>query len=282
MGTHDELTDRVHEILTRAEASSGSLVLRPSSDGETDAATADLLAAAREARDLLESTDPRRVLEALGLATLPDGSEADSIPEAIARGESAQLESLERLLNLAKLASRSDDGELGGAVEGLRETIGEADESTDAAEASDGVGDESERVSSADGPGATAAERDETDESAEESAERLRSAVQSSVSDVGTQLQQLRDQLEAAKGEAGDAEDDTSGEDASNEAETEETDPDEEIDGESSTLEFGTAGGRDSASNSGGRHSTMAPPPSKRADMRGPPHFSTMPDKRGD
>ncbi len=37
----------------------------------------------------------------------------------------------------------------------------------------------------------------------------------------------------------------------------------------------GTASGRPS------RHSTMAPPPSRRADMRGTARLSTMPNKRG-
>jgi len=267
-----QLHDRVHEILTEADASSGSLV---AADGDDESAEMDLFETATEASDLLESADPDELLAAVGLDTLADGTEPDSIPEAIARGEKENVAALQRLLHLSNLADRADDGSLEGAVGDLREAIGERDESAaeaDARTATEGISD------------AESTAGDTEDESTSDLGDRLRSSMQSSFEEFGDDAAQLKERLEAAS--AGTAsseptseadEKDEAANDAADDAEPGEDDDDEGL------LGSGLDGDDDRGTASGGpsRHSTMAPPPSQRADMRGLVRHSTMPNKHG-
>ncbi|TMT85910.1 hypothetical protein E2L06_04605 [Haloterrigena sp. H1] len=284
-----QLHDRVHEVLTEANTSSGSLV---AGDGDDEAAETDLLETATEASDLLESADPDELLAAVGLDTLADGTEPESIPEAIARGEQENVAALQRLLHLAKLADRADDGSLEGAVGDLRKTIGERAESAAAA----GAGNQSDAESTADEGKGETAERDDTavsagddvaasedeaeDESTGDLGDRLRSSMQSSFEEFGDNVAQLKKRLEAASD--GTARSETAnGDDESDKAAADtETGEDDEDEG---LLGSGLGGDRDRGTASGGpsRHSTMAPPPSQRADMRGLVRHSTMPNKHG-
>ncbi len=255
--TDSQLQNRVQEVLTEADASSISLV---AGDGD-EAAEAELLETATEASDLLESADPNELLTAVGLDTLEDGTEPDSIPEAIARGEGERVADLQRLLHLANLADRADEDRLEGAVGNLREAIDDRtasaveDEDRDADE--DRSGDES-----------AATERGDADEMTADLENRLRSSMRTSFEQFGDDVRQLKEQLETASADT------PSREDADADAADDDT-TDEGL------LESGLSGERDHGAASGGstRHSTMAPPPSKRADMRGTARHSTMPSK---
>ena len=342
-----DLHDRVTEILNAAETSSGAMLGDSDEDGDSDGA--DLFEAAREASDLLEDAEPDELLAAVGLDTLPDGSEPDSIPEAIARGDPEQVAELQRLLHLSNLADGdgdADEGALEGAVDELRESIGDGEEDTatddgeredegaetaegeaaeDADETADGdeddglldidlgssdeereadegataadEGDESgarEAVASAaetvseasgldgiigdDGDTEGEAETDgdesidgaEADDEGSDIGDRLRSAVESSLTDVGDDLEGLKDQLQdrsASSVGGADSEDDTA---------------DDEAEDEENGLLGTDLGSGDEGSSAGGdgtRHSTMAPPPSDRADMGRSTRHSTMPKR---
>ncbi|QSW98129.1 hypothetical protein [Haloterrigena alkaliphila] len=341
-----DLHDRVTEILNAAETSSGSMLGGENGDGT------DLLETAEEASDLLESAEPNQLLAAVGLDTLPDGSEPNSIPAAIAQGDPEQVADLQRLLHLSNLADGDgdDEGTLEGAVDELRASIGEREGASSDSDAEEGEGDadgesdagggsddeaedgllesvlgSSEEGDSADGDGGAEAEdADEADESDEseseggareaiesaaetvseaggldgvleseddESAEsedgeadgdetstddggdigdRLRSAVESSLTDVGDDLEGLQDRLQnrSASAVGGDETDD----DENNRADDAEEDEDDgPLDTDLGSSEKRTGGG------DGTRHSTMAPPPSERADMRASTRHSTMP-----
>lgn len=289
----EQLHERVTDVLDRADTESGSALSQPD-ESESDDSTAGVLEAAEEANALLEESDPRALLEAVGLDTLPDGSEPASIPEAIARGDPDEVEDLRRLLRLAKLADRSGD-DLEGAVGELRDRIGdgadgEPDESAER-EVDDGGDEESEPADeSTDEESTDDAETDETEDEAgaegttDDLADRLRSSMESSLGSFSDDIEGLQAKLEeATAGMGGDdgAEDAAADETAAEEADTDEraADAEDEDDG---LLDPDLGGSQDRGTSSGGpsRYSTMAPPPSKRADMKGTARHSTMPGKR--
>ena len=309
-----ELREHVNEVLREADTSSDSLVSTDEADEDDDeAAQTDLLETAAKATDLLESADPDDLLEAVGLDTLPDGTEPDSIPEAITQGDPEHVEALQRLVALSKLADRDDGEALEGAVSELQESIGDGEQAADsdpAGESEDGDGadagakttDEDMGESESDDDGAretieSAAETvseasglddvlehdeksagDESDSDGADTSsafgEQLRSAMESSVDGIGDDLESLRDRLEEASADAADGESESETED---EASDDEADADED-DG---LLDAGLGSNqdRDTSGGSGTRYSTMAPPPSERADMKGTARHSTMPDK---
>ncbi|MFA9501423.1 hypothetical protein ACERIM_01435 [Natrinema sp. H-ect1] len=266
------LRDRVREVLHDADERSGSLVTGDDVDADSD-----LLETAREADDILESADPDDLLGALGLDTLEDGSEPDSIPEAIARGEQERVADLQRLLRLSRLADRADDGGLGDAVDDLQDAIGERAES--AADTAESAVDADDSEGAADGETPAGSDRDdsaagEAESTTDDLGDRLRSAMSDSLADFGDEVSQLKARLEGRS--AGAAESDAD-EAASDEPVAEREDEDERL------LDPGLGGDGERGTATGGpsRHSTMAPPPSKRADMRGTARHSTMPDKHG-
>ncbi|WP_306057506.1 hypothetical protein [Natronococcus wangiae] len=254
----DQLHDRVNEVLNEADAESRSVLA--SDDGESREAERDLLEAADEASELLETADPRELLEALGLGTLPDGSEPDTLPEAIANGDPERVEELHRLLRLARLADRSDDEELEDAVGGLRETIDRAQTGEDDTMTDDTDQNETEQEST-NGDGA-----------ADDLGERLRSAMSSSFEDFDDELTAMQDRIEDAASTVTDDEADEDAEDEASEAD------EGEEDGDDGLLGLGGEDGLGSSDSS--RLSTMAPPPSERADMRAVKRHSTMPKKK--
>ena len=101
----ETLHERVTELLERAEKR----------DDEVDE---DTLEAATAARDLVETTDPDRLLEAFDL------EESATLPQAIAAGDDEAVEDLHALLELAKLADETDRGD------GERPAADETDEDT--------------------------------------------------------------------------------------------------------------------------------------------------------
>ncbi|SEQ44224.1 hypothetical protein [Natrinema salaciae] len=281
--TDSQLQDRVREVLNRADESSVSMLSEDGPDGETG-----LVEAAAEANGILESADSDELLAAVGLDTLEDGTEPASIPEAIARGEQENVEDLHRLLRLSKLADRTDEASLEGAVDDLREAIGERAESTTetAASAADGDDDGGEPAAAEGNADAAeneaaksgTADRGETEsEPTDDVGDRLRSAMRDSFGEFGDEISQLKARLESAHaGSAGSGAADDSAGDETPEAET-----DEDEGGDRGLLGSGLDGGNRGTPGGPSRHSTMAPPPSQRADMRGPVRHSTMPDKHG-
>ncbi len=282
--TDAQLRDRVDEILNQAAASSSSIVADDGSAGADESPEMTLLETAEEANELLETADPAALLAAVGLDTLADGTEPESIPEAIARGDQETLKDLRRLLHLAKLADRANDRDLEATADGLRETIGDRETAgrTDADTTADAE--------------TTASGGDTAEETSDDLGDRLRSSMRSSVERFGDDVVQLRERLEsasegaarsdtsAADGTAADAgsADESGTEEAADEAEAAD---EEETVGEAKDegiLGSGLGGDRTRGTSGGpSRHSTMAPPPSERADMRGVTRHSTMPDKHG-
>ena len=276
----EELHDRVTELLEAADRGVDSLPpLEETSEGDGyDALEAadGLPEAAEDARALLSTTDSRELLEALGLAELPDGREPETIPEAIAGGDQASIADLRVLLKLARVADADHDGEgLEDALEALRDVVESRDEPVDRGDGDRAEDDEETTETDAETTEDTdEAAGDETDaeetveseaaDSADESdGDGLESALQSTVGDAlegfGDDVRDVRDRLEAAT-----------------------ADEDEDVDGEAaeddeSTLDAFDAG--DAASGPSTMYSTMAPPPSERADMRRRTGYSTMPDR---
>lgn len=295
----DELHDRVTDVLDRADTGSGTLLSDASDAADGESPASDVLDAAADASDIVESSEPEALLEALGLDTLPDGTEPDSIPEAIAKGDPDDVENLRRLLHLSKLAERGD--ELEGAVGELRDRIGgedgEAEETEETEPASESESEDEGTSTADDESGDAEGEQDEhaDDESAtDDLAERLRSSMESSLGAFSDDVENLQSKLEEAGAALGGDEDEPADETAeapadkgSGESDGEgradaddegRADADESDDG---LLDPDLGTGRDDggAAEGAARHSTMAPPPSERADMRGVARFSTMPKK---
>lgn len=277
----DDLYDRIAAILDDASTESGALAVPE--DGDGDGADDDLLELAEEAADILEETDPRTLLEAVGLGTLEDGTEPETVPEAITKGQPDRVEELRRLVRLAKLADRSEGGELGDVIDGLREATADEDDADSEADEedaeADGDEDAEDEESTDDDEGA--------DGAADEIEERLRDAVGSSFEEFGADLESVRDQLAAAAGaddgsDEGDEEDgvlDSAGDllDSEDGDGDEAADGDEGDDGEEDD-DDGLLGSDDGlGSSDSSRYSTMAPPPNERADMNAVKRHSTMP-----
>lgn len=307
--------ERVTDILEAADRESGALLStdEPSEDGS-------LLEVAEAASQFLESNDPQAVLEAVGLDTLPDGSEPESIPAAIVRGDEREVEDLKRLMNLAKLADDADGDALADATgllqdrrdddAELEDETAEADDDAasessadDAADATDEAEEDDDQADETDADDATDKSEEDDDgsssvlesladglvddesttgEAAEEAtadvSDALEDAVRSSVTEFGDDVGRLRDRLETAR--ADESADEETGED--DDERTAEDENASEADESDDLLEIDLGGDRDDRSSSRGvvRHSTVAPSPSERADMKGTARFSTMPEKK--
>ncbi|AFZ71786.1 hypothetical protein SAMN05443661_10837 [Natronobacterium gregoryi] len=248
------------EILNAADAASEAVVAGPT---ETNGEAGDLVETATRASDLLESTEPEVLLEAVGLEMLPDGSEPDSIPEAIVEGEPAAVEHLERLLRLGNLADQADKAEIDDVIGVLRA----------AGESKSGRGSEPSA-----GEEATGREQPDGDGSLED---RLRSTMRETVTEFGdevTQIQQRLEEVTAGDGEA--SRDEAGSADEGDEAETADEEPSDETGDEQGDGLFDRLGSDGRRSSRGVvRHSTTAPSPSDRTDMKALARFSTMPDR---
>ncbi|WP_124178437.1 hypothetical protein [Natrarchaeobius halalkaliphilus] len=249
------------ELLDAADAGGASLVGSDDDrDESVEEATSTIRDAAREADELVATTEPNELLEAVGIAVSTDDDADDTIPAAIARGDADRLEDLNRLLSLARLGGRSDEDSQEQAVDLL--TSARKSESVD-----DGV---------------TAGEAD----AGTDLEDRLRSTMSTTIDSAEDELTQLRERLESASAAAvdGRADDENRVEEDESESDTEdETDSEDEktaTEGETDDdgFGFGSAGGRSSSSGRSGRHSTVAPSPSRRADMKAVRRFSTMPE----
>lgn len=314
MSETQTLRERLNELLANAEASLESLPADGADEElaaalSDDGAAADLRETADEAGELLAEADSQEVLEAVGLAELSDGSDAPTIPAAIARGDETQVAELRALAKLAKLSNRweemdaagdgeADDG-LAAEVREVRETFANrsgaleatdesaTDESATDADAGEREEDGAERAESPD---------EGADEETDDVEERLRSAMEVAVGGFGDEVRQARDRLQQLRDEDAEAADEepASGEEtdeeepvAEDETDEEKTAAEEEADEEESTAEEdadagdeGTGGGRGGTSARGSTvHSTMAPPPSDRPDMGRAGRLSTMPDR---
>ena len=124
-----DIEERVTDVLERVRSSVGPA--QPD-DRETIPALLEhkdgdqLRDLAAEANDVVEGNEPEALLGAFDLYRLPDGDEAGSIPEAIARGDPDKVADLRTLVKLSKLSGRLDDqyrDSFESAVEDLRTTI---------------------------------------------------------------------------------------------------------------------------------------------------------------
>jgi hypothetical protein len=302
----DPPDDRVADVLDAASTESGTLL---TSAEDSDDAGENLLDAADEAADLVESMEPPELLEAVGLGSLDDGSEPETVSEAITESDPDRVDDLRRLLRLAELSDQSDADELEDATGGIREAIERTrteddetmteDEESDHADESDDDAEE-EQASTDD----EKTDDEETDGEGESSdlGNRLREAMSSSFEEFGDDLGALEERLEEAasgdededggEGEEGDADDDgllgigddeegdedeASEDEADDEEDDENNEGDEDDDGLLGIGDGDDGGGLGSSDSS--RHSTMAPPPSERADMNAVKRHSTMPKK---
>lgn len=262
-------TEEVREILQDAETASASML-----DDESDSDRPDVLEGAERASAFLESADPPEILEAVGLETLPDGSEPDSIPEAIAQGDPERVDTLQQLFHLANLAETDYEGleTAADALQRSRDEKREEEMSTD---------DQEE-----------ANEPDDDDE-AEESdiGEQIRNAMESTVTDVSNDLEGLTQRLEEATAGVVDGEDEEGADDATDKAEEDDEETDEEgaeadkegaesDEDDDGLLDPGLGSDDGSGSSDRGRLSTVSPSPSERADMNVSTGHSTMPDSK--
>jgi hypothetical protein len=260
----DKYDSRVAEILDKASNESETL-LTP--EAMTDDAGHNLIKVAKEADELVASSEPTELLEAVGLETLPDESEAESVSEAIAKGDSERVEDLHRLLRLAKLGDRSDEETLEDATGGIREAVSQSQaetEGTDQDETPDR--NEAEQESTVDDENEAEAEQG-NGEDIDNLGDRLRTAMGSSFEEIGEIQEQLK---QATTGDENDAD------------EMEETDGESDDDNKDDSGLFGLGddGSDGGLGSSGSSHySTMAPPPSERADMHAVKRYSTMPKR---
>lgn len=261
----------------------------------------DLADHAEDAREVLETNDPKAVLEAVGLAELPDGSEPSSIPEAIARGSEERVRELHALVTLASLAEWGEDedaDELEAVLSDLRETLAEGEPEVGGEEEPDGdgpsegetPGDETDDEATDKGT-PDAARGDETEEKAPDSTgeeatdedtgndesgsgleDVLKTAAGTTVEEFSDDLETLRGRLESLTGDDEDAEE---AEETEDEVEQEEEKIDDEADED--LFDFGDGPDGDERGGRSTRHSTM--PSSRRADMRAVRRHSTMPKR---
>ncbi|ELY56134.1 hypothetical protein C491_14342 [Natronococcus amylolyticus DSM 10524] len=261
----DEYDTRVAEILDEASTESETL-LAP--EASADDAGRDLLEVAREADEFVASSEPTALLEAVGLGTLPDGSEAESVFEAIARGDPERVEDLHRLLRLAKLGDRSDEDTLEDATSGIREAIQRAQSETEREDTD--RDDPSDREPTTDEESEAEAEEG-NGEAAADLGDRLREAMKSPLETFGDEIGDVQNQLEGVMAN------DTDGKGDGDEAE--ETDTREADEGDDGLLGLSDDGSGGLGSSESSRLSTMAPPPSERADMHAVKRHSTMPKR---
>ncbi|NKE37890.1 hypothetical protein GWG54_19230 [Natronococcus sp. JC468] len=267
-----EYDTRVAEILDQASDESGTL-LTP--EGTADDAGHNLIEVAREADELVASSGPMELLEAAGLRTLPDGSEAESVSEAIAKGDPERVEDLHRLLRLAKLGDRSDEETLEDATVKIREAIQQAQSATDETMTEDTDQDD---TSDQDGTEQKATADDESEAEAREGngeevddlEDRLRAALSSPFETFGDEIGDIQEQIEEAA---------IGHEDVTDEVEETDDESDDSDEDDSGLLGLGDSGDGGFGSSDSSRLSTMAPPPSERADMHAVKRYSTMPKR---
>lgn len=308
-----ERHEEVRAILRQADESSRTLL----SAGDDESNGSSVREAAERANAFLESTDPESVLAAVGLDTLPDGSEPSTIPEAIARGDDERVDDLNRLLTLASMAETDDDRleeaaeSIDAAIDGVEPDRSRAVDAESGRTGADETSAETEGGTDEPEVEPTADAEEPEGEPEGETADPIESAVRSTIAAVGDDLDRLRGRLEEATGADDESRppEDAGGPDV--DADETESDVDEEAaataEGEAEADE--RAGGTDAAEaeeslddregdqadDDGGllepdlgtdrtvtsrgvvRHSTVAPSPSKRADMKGVARHSTLP-----
>ena len=198
----DELSDRVHRLLTETASSLEKLPDDP--EEAIDSVERDGLGnLAAEASELLETTDPEELLSALGLAD--DETGPGSIPAAIATGDPERVANLRALLKLSALAPPDEDEEerdpeaVDRAVGELRETVGErydpdGDEGIEADEDGD-EGVEADEDGDGEPEDADAAEAETEASDSGSSGEGIESAMRSALSETRDELDGIRDRL---------------------------------------------------------------------------------------
>lgn len=260
----ETIADRVEALLADADEESGGLgSLADEEDPRSAVEDSGLLETAREASELIEEETAEDLLAALDLDELEDGTEPESLPEAIALGSEELVDELRALVKLAKIAS-VDDAELDDEVDGLRAALDAGGEHTEdeeggSTEESAENDEESLAESAADAvEGALGGDDDDSDGLLEE-------AVRSRLEGFGDELEETRASLESLRGD--------------DDEESAEDDPEADPEAEEPEEESSPLGTDDGARSQGTMHSTVAPSPSKRADMSLSTRHSTMPKR---
>ena len=183
----ETINDRVTELLTETETAVDSIPSDETGDGfEAALEDTNLFETASEANDLLENENATDLLEAFGLDELPDGSEPQTIPEAIAKGSADDVEDLRVLLKVAKLSGQEDDEDrTREALEGIRRVIADRDGdgvSEESLNGSDGGDQDGESSETGDGDGEDDGdEESEADDTDGEDAEDSESSITETV-----------------------------------------------------------------------------------------------------
>lgn len=285
----DERAPRAPDVLEET-ASALESIDPTTEDLEAAMTEAGLFERASEATALLED-DPPAVLESLGLDELPDGSEPETIPAAIANGDEARVADLQALLTLASLAreDEADRADLDATLEKLTDAVSQGERSEETTDEGAGASADSEDDERGEGPlESVASAAEELIDSAGDAPveDRLEAAVGSAIDGLDEEVRSVRDRLEALRedegggggGEraaGGDEERDQGADgegDRGVEGERETDDVDEGDDGS-------PLGGRSSTGRQGTMYSTVASSPADRPDMRHSTRHSTMPDR---
>lgn len=227
----NELLDAVHADVGSADrdesaVSDESLTVPPLLESEDGEQLHDL---ATEADEIVEGSDPDELLEAFDLYRLPDGETAESIPEAIARGDPEKVADLRTVVKLAKLSGRWDEqyrDSFESAVEDLRKTI-ERRSGDEPASESEADAESKEEESESE-------ESKEVEPGNEESADdSVSDSIRSATEDVSETARDVADEASDTAGnllKSDDGQEDTEGGDADTEASADDTEFDEEGD----------------------------------------------------
>lgn len=263
----DSIADRANRLLEDTEdAIDGLGSLEESEDLSGELEESGLAGAAEDASELIEDEDADDLLEALGLDEFEDGTEPGSLLEAIAQGSEEQVGDLQVLVKLAKVAEADGEGlstevgELREAVEERAGVLGE-DEADSEGDEPDGEDGESLAESAAEAVGDAVGGGDGDGEEG-----LLEAAMRSKLEGFGDELDETRARLDELREEGTEETDQEDAGEADDERENE--------DGEDAPLGSGTR-----PRSRGTMHSTMAPSPSRRADMGRSTRHSTMPDR---
>lgn len=307
MSTTESIADQIESVLNDAEELTGSMVFEQQATEELDRESGAFLDLATDAAALLRSTDSTALLNAFDLESAPDGSDLSSVPEAIARGDPDHVAEFHRLVSLATFADTSADefDTLDRSVRQLRETMDEATSESDSSSESrsqdapdtddtrsnlESDGDDGSVDSNSSDEAASSDSRssdeDIVDETIDDVSDRLEAALQSPIdnftSDVERFKKRLRevgdnvtDEIEA-RSLSGDKEELADISDDEPESETTEENGDESTADPESDSDSDSLFGDKFSSSDSGRLSTVAPGPSKRADMHAVPRYSTV------
>lgn len=305
----DDVDDRVNELLAAAPSALEEISVEDVPEASNGEPTLDSLSSsqlpelAASAQELLADTDADGVLELVGLDTLPDGSEPDSVPGAIAKGDPVKVATLRALKQLATLAELDEFDEFDEETEegtdddpdhdpNIEDVLADLESMlerrNESAEGTQPTPDEMESKAEDESKEATA---DETDDDAHS---ELASTLEETIGGFRDDVEAAAEGLEATLGDDSDDDepeddsDDVKSDDAAVDADAADDDAEDEPerDEDDGVLDdnglLGDDGlGTDSSASRkrGTMFSTVASSPSNRPDMHAVKRHSTVPKR---